>query len=148
MIRQAIELSKLEEEVRIKKVETLEKEQLKTAELASIAVAAKLNNAAVQQTKELADHNAAVQKAKELAERNAAAQKAKELAEHNATVQKTKELAEVKVQQETPKQLTKVKMTDEQLRQQALEQQKVEDIIRMKNQKKPQETQQTTLDLP
>lgn len=48
MIRQAIELSKLEEEVRIKKVETLEKEQLKTAELASIAVAAKLNNAAVQ----------------------------------------------------------------------------------------------------
>lgn len=47
MIRQAIELSKLEEEVRIKKVETLEKEQLKTAELASIAVAAKLNNAAV-----------------------------------------------------------------------------------------------------
>jgi len=40
MIRQAIELSKLEEEVRIKKVETLEKEQLKTAELASIAVAA------------------------------------------------------------------------------------------------------------
>jgi hypothetical protein len=47
MIRQAIELSKIEEEVRIKKVETLEKEQLKTAELASIAVAAKLNNAAV-----------------------------------------------------------------------------------------------------
>ena len=46
MIRQAIELSKLEEEVRLKKVETLEKEQLKTAELASIAVAAKVNNLA------------------------------------------------------------------------------------------------------
>jgi len=49
MIRQAIELSKLEEEVRQKKIEVYEVEQqkqLRAAELASIKVAAPtLNNA-------------------------------------------------------------------------------------------------------
>jgi hypothetical protein len=47
MIRQVIEMSRREEEERLNKIEVQEKQQLKTAELASIAVAAKLNNAPV-----------------------------------------------------------------------------------------------------
>ena len=38
-------MSKREEEERLTKIEVQEKQQLKTAEIASIAVAAKLNNA-------------------------------------------------------------------------------------------------------
>ena len=45
MIRQVIEMSKREEEERLSKIEVQEKQQLKTAELASIADAAKINNA-------------------------------------------------------------------------------------------------------
>jgi|APCry1669189241_1035207.scaffolds.fasta_scaffold34189_1 hypothetical protein len=45
MIRQVIEMSKREEEERLNKIEVQEKHQLKTAELASIAVAAKVNKA-------------------------------------------------------------------------------------------------------
>jgi hypothetical protein len=53
MIRQVIEMSKREEEERLSKIEVQEKQQLKTAELASIAVAAKINNAAPVKVQEI-----------------------------------------------------------------------------------------------
>jgi hypothetical protein len=46
-------MSKREEEERIQKVEAQEKQQMKTAELASIAVAAKVNNAMPVKVKEV-----------------------------------------------------------------------------------------------
>ena len=56
MIRQAIELSNLEEEVRQKKIEVQEVEQqkqLRTAELASIEVVTKLNKPEKEQKVEV-----------------------------------------------------------------------------------------------
>ncbi len=53
MIRQVLEISKREEEERLTKIEVQEKQQLKTAEIASIAVAAKLNNLPSVQAKEI-----------------------------------------------------------------------------------------------